>query len=193
MSKGPLLIVSGPAGSGKSTAVERLLRATDRPLHVSVSATTRAPRAGEVDGKDYHFWTAERFAQALREGKFLEHAEVHGNQYGTLRDEVDRYREEGTGVILVIDVQGAALVRRQCPDAVSVFLKPPSAAVLEQRLRGRGTETEAAIGRRLEAAAREEARAGEYQYVLVNERLNETVAALRAIVEDHFERGSHAG
>jgi guanylate kinase len=181
--KGPLIIVSGPSGCGKSTVVERLLESTSRLLRVAVSATTRAPRDGESNGKHYHFWTRERFEQALREGGFLEHEEVHGNYYGTLRSEVDRYREQGIGILLVIDVQGAEKIRKVCPDAVSVFLKSPSPAVLEERLRGRGTESEPAIQRRLAAARAEEARSGEYTYQLVNDKLDDTVAALRRIVE----------
>ena len=191
--KGPLIIVSGPAGSGKSTVVERLLRTTTLPLRVAVSATTRPPRAGEIDGKHYHFWAPERFARALAAGEFLEHAEVHGNSYGTLRSEVERYREQGTGVVLVIDVQGADQVRRQCPDAVSVFLMPPSPEVLERRLRGRGTESEEAVRRRLEGAKRELARSGEYDYQVVNDELDDAVARLRDIVARHFTRGNHAG
>jgi guanylate kinase len=191
--KGPLIIVSGPAGSGKSTVVGRLLAASARPLRAAVSATTRPARPRESDGKHYHFWGRERFLEALRRGEFLEHAEVHGNYYGTLRAEVERYREEGVGILLVIDVQGAEQVRRQYPEAVTVFLKAASPAVLEARLRGRGTESEEAIWLRLAAAAREEARSGEYQHVLVNADLDQTVAALRQIVESSFERGSHAG
>jgi guanylate kinase len=191
--RGPLIIVSGPSGCGKSTVVRRLLESTDRPLRVAVSATTREPRPGEIDGTHYHYWTRERFEEALGRGEFLEHAAVHGGYYGTLRSEVGRYRDEGVGVVLVIDVQGAAKVREQCPDAVTVFLQSPSAAVLEERLRGRGTESESAIQRRLAAARAEEARSGEYTHVLVNDRLDDTVAALRRIVESQFQGGEHAG
>lgn len=191
--QGPLIIVSGPSGVGKSTVIRRLCETCAWPLRASVSATTRPPRDGEEDGKHYHFWTRDRFERALREGAFLEHAEVHGNYYGTLRAEVEPYRERGTGVLLDIDVQGAEQVRRRCPEAVTVFLKAASPAVLEARLRGRRTESEEAIRRRLAAAAREEAHSGEYQHLLVNAGLDETVAALRQVVERCFERGSHAG
>jgi guanylate kinase len=186
MTLGPLIIVSGPSGCGKSTVVERLLRSTTRPLRAAVSATTRGMREGEVEGTNYHFWTRERFERILKEGGFLEHAEVHGNYYGTLRSEVDRYRDQGIGVILVIDVQGAAKVRKECPEAVSVFLKSPSREVLEERLRGRGTESEADIRRRLAEAQREEARSGEYDYQVINDKLDDTVAELRRIVERSF-------
>jgi guanylate kinase len=193
MAQGPLIIVSGPSGAGKSTVIRRLLEASAGRLRLSVSATTRPPRGREEDGKDYHFWTRERFEQALAEGAFLEHAQVHGNYYGTLRSEVEPYRARGVGVVLDIDVQGAEQVRRHCPDAVSVFLSTSSPAVLERRLRGRGTETEAAIQRRLAAARAEEARSGEYQYRIVNDVLEEAVAGLRQIVDSQLEGGDHAG
>src|SRR6476469_1913788 len=116
MATAPLIIVSGPAGSGKTTLVERVLREDPHPLCVAVSATTRPPRSGEVDGRHYHFWTAARFEQGVAAGEFLEHACVHGRHcYGTLRREVDDHTARGRGVILVIDVQGAAAVRTQRP------------------------------------------------------------------------------
>jgi guanylate kinase len=190
---GSLIIVSGPSGSGKSSVIDGALRTSGLPLRLSVSATTRLPRGEERDGREYHFWTRERFEEGLRQGAFLEHAEVYGNYYGTLRDEVDPYRERGVGVVLDIDVQGAAQVRRLYPDAVSVFVKPPSLAVLEQRLRDRHTDSEAAIRRRLAAAERELAHSGEYQYQLVNDELEPAVAELRRILERHFKRGTHVG
>jgi guanylate kinase len=190
--KGPLIIVSGPSGSGKSTVIDRVLRTSSRPLHQSVSVTTRAPRDGEENGRHYYFWTRARFEQALQEGAFLEHARVHDNYYGTLRSEVEPYRNQGVAVILVIDVAGAAQMRQACPDAISVFLKTPSPALLEERLRGRRTDPEEVILRRLAAARDEEARSGEYTYQVINDRLDETVAAVQRIIERHFERGSHA-
>src|SRR5262245_47436068 len=114
--KGPLLILSGPSGTGKSTVIDRLLNQGDLPLHLSVSATTRKPRRGEVDGVNYYYWTREQFEREIQAGAFLEYADVYGNYYGTLVREVGPYRERGDGVILDIDVQGAAQVRRKCPD-----------------------------------------------------------------------------
>src|SRR5207244_5942471 len=131
------------------------LAQTNLRLRVSVSATTRLPRSGEVDGKHYHFWKRQRFEEAQRAGEFLEWAEVHGSLYGTLRSEVDPYRAQGIGVILDIDVQGASQIRRLYPDSVSIFLRTSSLATYEARLRRRGTENEAAIRRRLAAAAQE--------------------------------------
>jgi guanylate kinase len=190
---GPLLILSGPSGSGKSTVLERLLAQTDLPLHVSVSATTRLPRCGEVNGRHYHFWTRERFEEARRGGAFLEWAEVHGCLYGTLRAEVDPYRAKGQGVILDIDVQGAAQVRRIYPDSVSIFLRTSSLQTYEARLRRRGTENEEAIQRRLATAGRELAHAGEYDYQVINDDLDTAVAEVEAMVRCQFERGTHAG
>jgi guanylate kinase len=192
MSQGPLIIVSGPSGSGKSTVIARLLQemaAAGKPLHLSVSATTRAPRKGEVDRVHYHFWTSEQFARALAAGEFLEHAEVHGASYGTLRSEVDSYREQGVGVVLDIDVQGAAQIRKLYAEAVSVFLCASTLAAYEQRLRKRGTETEEAIRRRLAGAQRELARAREYDYQIINDDLDKAVADLRGVVEQQFHKG----
>jgi len=193
MSKGPLIILSGPSGSGKSTVIRKLLEPGNLPLRLSVSATTRAPRPSEKDGVDYYFWTREQFQREIDAEAFLEHAEVHGNSYGTLRREVDLYREQGQGVILDIDVQGAAQVRQQRPDSVSVFLRTSSWEVLEQRLRRRGTEDETAIQRRLTTARSELARASEYEYQVINDDLDAAVAQLRKIVLCQFERGEHAG
>jgi guanylate kinase len=183
---GPLIILSGPSGVGKSEVVKRLLARADLPLHLSVSATTRPPRAGEVDGVHYHFWSRQRFEEELRAGGFLEHAEVFGNSYGTLRREVEPFRQRGQGVLLEIDVQGAEQVRRRCPDAVTIFLTAPSLQTYEQRLRHRHTENEEAIRRRLEGAARELARAGEYDYRVVNDDLDRAVGEVETIIRQHF-------
>src|SRR5262245_13159438 len=131
----PLIVVSGPSGSGKSTVIERVLADKDLPLHLSVSVTTRSPRPGEVDGVHYHYWTRERFDREVKAGNFLEWADVFGNCYGTLKDEVMPFRQRGVGVLLEIDVKGRGQVKRQCPDAVSIFIRTSTFEVIEQRLR----------------------------------------------------------
>jgi guanylate kinase len=190
--KGPLIILSGPSGSGKSTVIGRLLGRGDLPLRLSVSVTTRPPRDRERDGVHYYFWTREQFEKERQAGGFLEWAEVFGNYYGTLRREVEAFREQGQGVILDIDVQGAAQVRQLCPDAVTIFLRTSSIETYEKRLRDRGTEDEAAIQRRLAGARRELGHAAEYQYQVVNDDLERAVADLHALVRSSFTRGSHA-
>jgi guanylate kinase len=189
MTNGPLIIVSGPSGSGKTTVVERLLAEGTLPLRAAISATTRQPRGQEADGVNYHFWKRQRFDEEVAAGAFLEWAEVHGNRYGTLRREVDEPRKRGVGVFLVIDVQGAAKVRTQCADAVSVFIQTSSPEVLERRLRGRGTESEAAVRVRLANALEEMKRAGEYDFVVINDDLPTAVARLREIVAALFRKG----
>jgi len=188
MTPGPLIILSGPSGSGKSTLIRRLLDGVEWPLRLSVSATTRAARPGEQDGVHYHFWARDKFEAEVAAGAFLEHAEVYGNYYGTLRAEVEPWCRDGWGVLLDIDTQGAAQVRAKCPDPVSVFVRTSSMEEYERRLRLRGTETEAAIQRRL-AGAREELRhAGEYQYQVVNDDLDAALERLRGIVAGLFAR-----
>jgi len=188
----PLFILSGPSGSGKSTVLSRVFAECELPLHLSVSATTRLPRPGEVAGQHYHFWTRERFQAAMADEAFLEWAEVFGNYYGTLRVEVEPFRERGVGVVLDIDVQGAAQVRQHCPDAVTIFLRTSSLLTYEQRLRARGTETAEAVQRRVTGAARELERSGDYQYQVINDELEAAVAELRGIIHRHFPRNDHA-
>jgi guanylate kinase len=189
MTQGPLIILSGPSGSGKSTVIGRLLAESGLPLRLSVSATTRPPRDAERAGVHYHFWTRGRFQEEVRRGAFLEWAEVHGQCYGTLRSEVDGPRARGEGVILDIDVQGAAQVRAQCPGSLSVFLRTSSPEEYERRLRRRGTEDEAAIARRLVTAAHELERIGEYDHVVINDDLDAAVARLRALIVPCFPKG----
>jgi len=187
----PLVVVSGPAGVGKTTVVDRLLHPSSHlPMRRAVTATTRNKRDGEEAGVSYHFWTREQFEAARDRGQMLEWAIVHGRDYyGTPRSEVDEYRRAGTGVVLVIDVQGAAQIRKSCPDCLTVFVVAPSFEVLEARLRGRGTESDERIQRRLETAHQELARADEFDHVIVNEDLDRAVAELERLVRNRFNAG----
>jgi guanylate kinase len=188
MTEGPLILLCGPSGSGKSTVVARLLAESGLPLRLSVSATTRAPRPGEQDGVHYHFWTHEQFQQHLAASELLEHAEVHGQWYGTLKREVDDYRRRGIGVLLDIDVQGAEQVRRLYPDALAIFLKASSPEVYRRRLEGRG-ESAASIARRMATAQAELAREHEFAHVVVNENLPAAVEQVRRLIERAFNKG----
>ena len=184
---GVALVVSGPSGAGKST-VCRGLRAQWPDLHFSVSCTTRTPRPGETNGVEYTFLSPDEFRTRIAQGAFLEHAEVHGNYYGTPRSEVEPFVEAGADVLLDIDVQGARQVRESvqrnglADRVLFAFLAPPSLAELETRLRGRGTESEDVIQRRLANARREMDAWGEYDYLVVNDEVELAVARLLAIL-----------
>ncbi len=184
----PLFVLSGPSGAGKSTVVEAVLAACRFPLRRAVTATSRDKRPGEVPEVDYHFWTEPRFQQAIAAGEMLEHAVVFGkDHYGTPCAEVDPHRAAGVGVLLVIDVQGAGQVRAQYPnDHRSVFLAVPSLDELERRLRGRGTEDEAKVARRLAAAAVETARETEFDATVVNDTVPAAVGQLLALIDHEF-------
>jgi guanylate kinase len=182
----PLIIVSGPSGCGKSTIIRRLLDEKTWPMRLSVSATTRDKRPGEQDGVDYHFWDVPSFLKTKDTDGFLEWANVHENYYGTLVQEVAPFRTQGQGVVLDIDVQGAEQVRRRCPDAVSIFIRTTRFETLEERLRQRHTETEAALQKRLKNARAELARAGEYQYQVINDDLEAALASTRTILGPLF-------
>jgi guanylate kinase len=184
--RGPLIVISGPSGCGKTTVIRRLLEGGDLRLRLSISATTRARRDREVNDRDYHFLSREQFDRELARGSFLEWAEVHGERYGTLRNEVEPYRQAGVGVILDIDVQGKQQVQQLCPDAITIFLIASSPNTYEERLRKRGTESEAAIQRRLANGQKELNHAGEYNYRVLNDDLETAVADLRQILERAF-------
>jgi len=179
--RGLLFIVSAPSGTGKTTGVERLVEVLPGLVR-SRSYTSRAARAGEIDGVDYNFITRERFEAMVGRGEFLEHADVFGNLYGTRAEDTDRLLASGRDVVLVIDVQGAQLVRARGIENVAVFVLPPSFEALERRLRGRSKDPEEAIRRRLRTALEELAVYGEYDYVVVNDELDRCVDRLRAIV-----------
>lgn len=182
---GRLIILSGPSGAGKSTVVRKLLEEADLPLELSVSATTRSPRPGEIDGVDYHFVSPEEFQQRRQRGDFLEFKEVFGRGYwyGTLRDEVASGLNRGKWVILEIDVQGALSVLHHLPDCITIFLYPGDMGELERRLRARGTETEAAIKRRLEVARQEWDLRQHYRHHVLNESVTDAVRRIREILQ----------
>lgn len=179
--EGVLLVVSAPSGAGKTSLVRGLL-ARDPGLSLSVSCTTRPPRPGERDGVDYHFLARDAFSTLAADGGFIEHAEVFGNLYGTRSEDVRRIIDAGGDLILEIDWQGARQVREHLPGAVGVFILPPSLAELERRLRGRGTDAEDVIARRLAQARADIAHFAEYDYTVVNDRLDEAISALGAVV-----------
>ena len=186
---GKLVVISGPSGAGKTTLLKRLFARSPVPLVASVSATTRFPRPGEVDGVDYHFLTKEEFARRRERNEFLESFEVYqrGDWYGTLKQEVGPRLSEGKWVVLEIDVQGTLAVLQHYPEAVTIFVRPSSLGELERRLRDRGTDSEAAIGRRLEVARRELASIDRYQYQVVNDDVDRALNELCEILSQSGE------
>ena len=188
-----LFVVTGPSGAGKGTLIRELVAA--RPdLAVAVSATTRSRRPGEEDGRDYHFLTGEEFQRRVDAGEFLEHVDyVSGHRYGTLRDEVDRILASGRSVILELETRGAKEVQASLPDAVTIFIEPPTFAELERRLRERATESAGEIGERLELARRQAEEAGDFDHVVTNDDLGRAVEELGAIVDRALWQASAAG
>ena len=182
MSKGNIFVISAASGTGKTTLVSRLVQQPPN-VRVSVSHTTRPPRAGEVNGQHYHFVSEEEFVRLAGEGAFLEHAQVFGNYYGTSYESVQSMCEQGYDVILEIDVQGAQQIRKALPEALSIFILPPSLAVLEQRLRQRQTDSEEVIARRLSEAVDEIQQALTFDYVVSNRSLQQAEEELWCIFQ----------
>ncbi len=180
MMHGNLFIISAPSGAGKTSLVNALLTC-NRQIDVSVSYTTRQPRPGEVDGKDYHFITRENFLSMAKEGDFLESAEVYGNLYGTSQSWIEAEIGKGRDILLEIDWQGAAQVRHKFPGCISIFILPPSLQALEARLQSRKQDSAEVIERRLRAAQADIAHVVEFDYVIINDKLDEALRQLDAI------------
>ncbi len=182
---GLLIVFSGPSGAGKDTVLKKLLE-SDPNLRLSVSATTRMPRPGEIDGTHYHFLSEASFQELITKDQVLEYAQYCGNFYGTPLAPIQKWNEMGNDVILEIEIQGGAQVMRKRPDCVGIFILPPSLEVLEHRLRKRGTESEEAIQKRLAAAKDEIQKAADYDYVVINDDLADAVQAVAEII--HAEK-----
>ena len=181
MNEGLLVVISAPSGGGKGTILKELF-AKDNNLVLSVSATTRSPRPGEEHGKQYYFLQKEEFEELISQGKMLEYAQYVGNYYGTPREPVEQWMAQGKDVVLEIEVQGGAQIKKLMPGCVSIFILPPSMEVLEKRLRDRGTEEDATVRKRLEKAREEIPHAKDYDYMEFNDRLEDAVEDLRAIL-----------
>ncbi len=187
---GRLVVISGPSGSGKSTLARRVLDVPGVSAELSVSATSRSPRPGETDGRDYFFYSRDRFEREIAQGAFLEWAEVHGNLYGTPAAPVREALAAGRCVILEIDVQGGFQVLAHTPSTYLIFVRAPTFAVLEERLRARRSEDEATLQRRLETARHELSLADRYHHQLINDSLDHTVAALADLLIQLSQRGT---
>ena len=181
MQKGLLIVISGASGTGKGTVCKKILN--DLPeVAYSISATTRAPRPGEVDGKEYYFLDVDEFKSWIADGKFLEYAKVYGNFYGTPLNKIEERLNRGEDILLEIDVQGALNVKKKCPEGIYIFLLPPSLEELKRRIEGRGTETPESLSRRLKNAVAEIKIGTEYDYVVVNDTINNAVAQIKSII-----------
>lgn len=185
--KGLLIVLSGPSGVGKGTVRKALFNREDHNLVYSISMTTRSPREGEVDGREYFFVSREQFEKNIKDGKFLEYAEFVGNYYGTPIDEVKKQMSLGNEVVLEIEIDGALQVREKMKDAVFVFIAPPSINALYDRLKGRGTETDDVIKQRIEKAKRELTLAYKYDYIVINDTVDNAADRIMAII-----RAEHA-
>jgi len=182
--KGRLFVLSSPSGGGKTTVIKALLE-TNTDLYYSVSATTRPPRKGEKDGEDYFFLDRETFCRKIEQKAFVEWAVVHDQYYGTLWSQIDQLLREGKKILLDTDVQGGLNLKKKKSDAVLIFLLPPSMRVLETRLTGRGTESSEALAKRLRIAQKEIQIADEYDFQVINNRLEDTVQEVKAIVQGY--------
>jgi len=184
-----VFVITGPSGVGKGTLIQGLMQRLPA-LELSVSATTRAPRAGERDGVDYHFLSPQEFERRVQAGQFVEHAHYAGRRYGTLRSELDDRVRAGIPVVLEIEVQGARQVRAAMPEAVQVFIAPPSPEALRARLVGRGTDEPREVERRMRVAEQELDARAEFEHVVVNDRLEDAIEQLVAIVLGELQRGN---
>lgn len=189
--KGILFIVSGPSGVGKGTVLKEVFKMR-ADLHFSISATTRAPREGEENGVHYHFMSREEFAHIRENGGFFENAEFCGNCYGTLNSEVFDYLEKGINVILEIEVQGALQIKKKYPEGVFLYVAPPSLKVLEERLKGRKTEDDETIKKRLDTAKWEITNIGEYDYIVVNDDISVAACEINSIINAEHTKVSHS-
>jgi guanylate kinase len=181
-----VFVITGPSGVGKGTLIRGLMERVPK-LELSVSATTRAPRPGERDGVDYHFLTREEFNGRVKRGEFVEHADYAGRSYGTLRSELEARVKAGVPVVLEIEVQGARQVRAAMPEALQVFIAPPSLPALRTRLVGRGTDDQAEVERRLKVAEEELTAQPEFAHVVINDRLDDALERLTSIVADSLD------
>src|SRR5574340_1856688 len=186
---GNLFVISAPSGAGKTSLVHALLNINPQ-IELSVSYTTRNPRPGERDGKDYHFVSRETFVIMMERGEFLESAEVYGNLYGTSQTWIGQAITQNRDILLEIDWQGAAQVRRLFPECVSIFILPPAMEALEQRLRGRGKDNDEVIAKRMAAVREDVAHVAEFDYVIINDNLNEALRELNAVVLSARLRGT---